>query len=171
MDKGYIHLYTGNGKGKTTAAFGLAVRAACAGKSVYIGQFVKDMEYSETRISGYIPLIKVEQLGKGCFITEAPTEMDKEVAEQSLEKCGKLLKDGSYDVIILDEITIALYYKLLDEASVIEAVKNRAQHVEVVMTGRYAPDSLIELSDLVTEMKEIKHYYTQNVLSREGIDC
>lgn len=171
MDKGYIHLYTGNGKGKTTAAFGLAVRAACAGKSVYIGQFVKDMEYSETRISGCLPLIKVEQLGKGCFITESPTETDKKVAGQSLEKCAKLLKEGTYDVIILDEITIAIYYKLLDEASVIEAVKNRAENVEVVLTGRYAPDSLIELADLVTEMKEIKHYYTQNVLSREGIDC
>lgn len=76
MDKGYIHVYTGNGKGKTTAAFGLAVRSACAGKKVYIGQFIKDMAYSETAISTLLPQIKIEQLGKGCFIEKEPTLLD-----------------------------------------------------------------------------------------------
>lgn len=171
MSKGYVHIYTGNGKGKTTAAFGLAVRAACSGKRVFIGQFVKDMKYNETKIENYLPLITVEQFGKGCFINRLPTQEDKNAAGLALEKCSEILKEGKYDLVILDEINIAIYYELFHVEAVIDALKTRDNGVEVVLTGRYAPDSLIAMADLVTEMKEVKHYYSQGVLSRDGIDC
>ncbi len=171
MNKGYVHLYTGNGKGKTTAAFGLALRAACAGKKVYIGQFVKDMKYSETRIVDFMPNIVIEQLGVGCFISKDPTERDRLIATEALEKCANILKSEHYDLVVLDEINIALYYNLIDVERVITAIKDRKKSIEVVLTGRYAPEKLIELADLVTEMREIKHYYSQGVLSREGFDC
>ncbi|HAS73812.1 MAG TPA: cob(I)yrinic acid a,c-diamide adenosyltransferase [Clostridiales bacterium UBA8960] len=171
MEKGYVHVYTGNGKGKTTAAFGLALRAAMAGKKVYIGQFIKDMKYSETGISELLPNITIEQLGRGCFIVSPPEEEDKKYAELALKKCGEILSSGEYDLVVLDEINIAFYYNLIDPVAVIEHIKSRADHVEVAITGRYAPESIIEMADLVTEMCEIKHYYKQGVLSRKGIDC
>lgn len=170
MSKGYVHIYTGNGKGKTTAAFGLAVRAACSGKKVYIGQFVKDMKYNETKIEKYLPLITVEQLGRGCFIDKQPAHEDKSAAKEALNKCAEILKQGKYQLVILDEINIAIYYGLLDVQSVIEVIQQRDNDVEVVLTGRYAPESLIAIADVVTEMKEIKHYYYQGVLAREGIE-
>ena len=171
MGQGYVHIYTGNGKGKTTAAFGLAIRAACSGKNVYIGQFVKDMKYNETKIENYLSLITIEQLGNGCFINQLPTEQDKNVARLALEKCAKILKEGKYDLVVLDEINIAIYYKLFNVEAVIDALEKRDKRVEVVLTGRYAPELLINKGDLVTEMKEIKHYYREGVLSREGIEC
>lgn len=170
MEKGYIHIYTGNGKGKTTAAFGLAIRAALSGKKVFIGQFVKDMKYNETKIEKYLDNIEIKQLGRGCFIYENPEDIDKEIAKKGLNECGKLLSSGDYDLIILDEINIALYYKLFEVSDVIEVLNNRSEKTEVVLTGRYAPKELIEMADLVTEMVEVKHYYTQGILSRSGID-
>jgi cob(I)alamin adenosyltransferase len=169
--KGYIHIYTGNGKGKTTAAFGLAVRAAMSGKKVYIGQFVKGMAYSETKCSAYIPGIEIEQFGTTCYIDRNPDEEDVQRAKNGLEKCKSMMKSGDIDVVILDEITIAVYFKLLTDDEVLDALKVKAAHVEVVLTGRYASDLLIEAADLVSEIKEVKHYYRQGVLSREGIDC
>ena len=159
--KGYIHVYTGNGKGKTTAAFGLAVRALCAGKSVYIGQFVKSMRYNETKIGQLFDQVKIEQLGRGCFIGKDPEAIDIRMARDGLTRCATLLESGEYDVVILDELTID---------AVLNALNRRHPAVEVVVTGRYAPQELIDAADLVTEMREIKHYYTQGVLSRDGID-
>lgn len=171
MDKGYIHIYTGNGKGKTTAAFGLAIRAALSGKKVFIGQFVKDMEYNETKIVNYLDNIQIKQLGRGCFIYEDPEEIDKEIARKALNECGQYLASGQYDLVVLDEVNIALYYKLFEVGDLIEILKNKAEKTEVVLTGRYAPQELIDMADLVTEMVEVKHYYSQGVLSRDGIDC
>lgn len=177
MEKGYIHIYTGNGKGKTTAAFGLAIRALCAGKNVYIGQFVKSMKYNETRIEELLDgagegfgKVCIEQLGSGCFIDAQPTERDKALAREGLNRCARILAGAEYDVVILDELTIALYFRLLTTDAVIEALQHRAGQVEVVITGRYAPQELIDLADLVTDMHEVKHYYTAGVLSRDGID-
>ena len=170
-DKGYIHLYTGDGKGKTTAAIGLAVRAAYAGKKVYIGQFVKGMKYHEVYMEEDLPNIKIEQYGKDCFIENEPTEEDLKRAEKGLEKISKIMSEGSYDLVILDELTIALYFKLFSLEDVIEAIENKDPQVELVITGRYAPEELIELADLVTEMKQIKHYYDdQDVMARDGIE-
>lgn len=171
MDKGYIHVYTGNGKGKTTAAFGLALRAALSGKAVYIGQFVKDMKYNETKISDYLENIKIEQFGNGCFINRLPNDSDVLEANSALSKCKEILEKGTYDLVILDEVTIALYFKLFSIDELINVIRSRKGNVEVVVTGRYAPKELIDIADLVTDMVEVKHYYnTQGVESREGIE-
>lgn len=170
MDKGYIHIYTGNGKGKTTAALGLGLRAVSAGKKVYFGQFVKGMKYSEVDSMNFIPNIEFEQYGKDCFIYNLPTDDDIQRAKEGLKKISKILESGIYDIVVLDELNIAIYFKLLDVNEVIEAIENRAPHVEVIITGRYAKKELIEIADLVTEMQEIKHYYTKGVENRKGID-
>ena len=167
---GYLHVYTGDGKGKTTAAFGLAVRALCAGQSVYIGQFVKSMRSNETKIEGIFDRMRIEQLGRGCFIGHDPEPADVGMAREGLARCRALLVSGEYDLVILDELTIALYYRLLTVDEVLDALRARHPSVEVVVTGRYAPQELVDEADLVTEMREVKHYYTQGVLSREGID-
>ena len=176
-NRGYIHVYTGNGKGKTTAAFGLALRALCAGKSVYVGQFVKSMKYNETKIerlfNGLDPTcgrIRIEQLGRGCFIGKAPEPIDAEAADKGWKHCAALLRSGEYDVVILDELTIALHFGLLSTAVVLDVLRNRYPAVEVVITGRYAPQALLDAADLVTEMRDVKHYYTQGIQSRDGID-
>lgn len=169
-DKGYIHVYTGNGKGKSTAAFGLALRALCAGKRVYIAQFVKSMKYNETKITELCSNIQIEQFGRGCFITSEPQKEDIEQAQLGLEKCQDILAASTYDVVILDELTIALYFKLITIEQAVTLLQNRNPAIEVVVTGRYAPQELINIADLVTDMQEVKHYYTQGVLSRDGID-
>jgi len=167
---GYLHVYTGNGKGKTTAAFGLAVRALCFGKKVYIGQFIKGMKYHEVNIEEKFEGVKIEQYGEDCMINRSPEEEDFKRAKIGLETIKSVLESGEYDLVILDEVTIALYYKLIDEKDLIDILNARAENVEVVITGRYASDEIMELADLVTEMKEIKHYYKKGVLSRAGID-
>ena len=168
--KGYIQVYTGNGKGKTTAAFGLALRAAMAGKKVFIGQFVKGMPYSELKMPDFIKNIEIRQYGADCFIVKAPTEHDIKIAKDGLAEMSKILKEGRHDVVIMDEANIALFYKLFSVEELLEAVNSRAEGVEVVITGRYAPQELIDAADLVTEMKEIKHYYTKGVEARTGIE-
>lgn len=170
MEKGYIHIYTGDGKGKTTAAFGLAVRALCAGKSVFIGQFVKSMKYNETRITEKFDKVTIEQFGNGCMLTREATEEDSRAAHEGLSRCREILSSQTYDVVILDELTIALYLGLLELDDILQLLKNKRPATELVVTGRYAPQELIDVVDLVTEMREIKHYYTQGVLSRDGID-
>ena len=170
MEKGYIQLYTGNGKGKTTAALGLALRAICAGKSVYIGQFIKGMDYSELRAIEYLPNLTIEQFGRDCFIYKDPTDEDIKAANEGLEKIGRLLKNSPYDLIVLDELNIALYYNLFSLEEVLELLNARDKTKEILITGRYAPEDLIEISDLVTEMQEIKHYYNQGVEARKGIE-
>ena len=167
-EKGFVHIYTGNGKGKTTAALGLAMRAAGAGKKVFIGQFVKGMHYSELDLR--IQNIEIKQYGADCFIYKDPTENDIKIARDGLAEMADILKSGKYDVVIMDEACIALYYKLFSFEELWKAVSQRAEHVEVVITGRYAPDALIEKADLVTEMKEIKHYYTKGIQARTGIE-
>ena len=168
--KGYIHIYTGNGKGKTTASIGLAVRAALAGKKVYIGQFVKGMEYSELKLEQYLPNIEFHQFGRDCFIYKEPTEEDILAANNGLKICKKILEQGEHDLVILDELNIALYYKLFEIEDVINMLNHRKKNVEVIITGRYAPKGLIDMADLVTEMVEIKHYYNNGIEARKGIE-
>ena len=177
MDQGYIQVYTGDGKGKTTAAFGLAVRALCAGKSVYVGQFVKSMKYHETRIEELFSTagesfgcIRIEQLGRGCFIDKNPEAVDIEMAHEGLRRCADYMRSGEYDVVILDELCIALHFGLLRLDEVLGVLAQRNPHTEVVITGRKAPQGLIDVADVVTEMREIKHYYHEGVLSRDVIE-
>mmetsp|Transcript_48960 Transcript_48960/g.59052 ORF Transcript_48960/g.59052 Transcript_48960/m.59052 type:complete len:189 (-) Transcript_48960:45-611(-) len=177
-EKGYVHIYTGDGKGKTTAAFGLAVRALMAGKRVFIGQFVKSMKYHETKLEEYLEGLTIKQYGNGCFIYKnEPTQEDKTMAVEGLAEIERLLAaqsktvDNKYDMIILDEVTIALRYKLLDIDRVVRVIRERNPSVEVVLTGRGAPEELIQIGDVVTEMRAIKHYYEeQGVLARDGIE-
>ena len=172
MKQGYLQIYTGNGKGKTTAAMGLALRAAGAGLQVYIGQFVKDMKYSEVRLMEQVlPQITIELLGKGCFIDRPPEEGDRQAAQEGLDHVAQLMKSGQYDVMILDEISIAISMGLLEEEAVLALLESKPPQVELVLTGRYMPEKLLAKADLITEMKEIRHYYaTRGLLARDGIE-
>lgn len=171
MSKGYIHIYTGNGKGKTTAALGLALRAVGAGKRVFVAQFVKGMKYSEVDIiNNRFDEIEIRQYGLDCFIFNAPTDADIEAAREGLNEVKSILCNPSYDLVILDEANIALYYNLFGVNELIDALRSRNDNMEVVITGRYAPEKLIEYADLVTEMKEVKHYYNNGVEARKGIE-
>lgn len=170
MGKGYVQVYTGNGKGKTTASLGLAVRAFLAGKKVFFGQFVKGMEYSELSLEEYLPGFKIHQFGRDCFIYNEPTAKDIEVAINGLEVFREVLKSGEYDLVVLDELNIALYYNLFSVEEAVEVIEGRAPHVEVIITGRYAPEEILNIADLITEMKEVKHYYNDGVMARKGIE-
>jgi cob(I)alamin adenosyltransferase len=167
----YVHVYTGNGKGKTTAAIGLAIRAAGAGLKVLFAQFVKGMKYSEINtLERFDDAITIKQFGRGCFIVREAEAEDIKIAGEGLNEIREDLSCGKYDLVILDEACIALYYKLFAVEQLIDIVRQRNEKVEVVITGRYAPDELIEFADLVTEMKEIRHYYNKGVDARDGIE-
>jgi cob(I)alamin adenosyltransferase len=169
--KGYIQVYTGNGKGKTTAAFGLAMRAVGASMKVFIAQFVKGKMYSEIRTSQqYLPAIVIKQYGLGCFIEKVPTKKDILAARKGLEEVKQIISKEEYDLVILDEVFIALFYQLFSVQELIKMIKTKPAKLELVLTGRYAPKEIIEIADLVTEMKEIKHYYNQGIEAREGIE-
>jgi len=168
--QGMVHVYTGNGKGKTTAAFGLAVRAVGAEKNVYIAQFVKGMKYSELNSLAKIEKIEIKQYGLNYFINGKAEQEDIEAARKGLAEVTEILKSGEYELVILDEANIAVYYQLFSAAELIEVIEKRAPEVEVVITGRYAQDKIIEYADLVTEMKEIKHYYKKGIKARVGIE-
>ncbi|MCT4593877.1 MAG: cob(I)yrinic acid a,c-diamide adenosyltransferase [Anaeromicrobium sp.] len=171
MSKGCIHVYTGNGKGKTTAALGIIMRAYGAGKKVFLGQFIKSMEYSEIKTLKLLEShIKVKLFGNGCFLIREPNEDDIKSAYEGIDYILNIYKENKYDIIILDEINIAIYLKLLKEKDVLKLIDEKPDNIELILTGRYAPDSIIKKADLVTEMKEIKHYYTQGIPNREGID-
>lgn len=168
--KGYVQVYTGNGKGKTTAALGLAVRALGAGKKVFIGQFAKSKHYSELEtIDKLLKNITIKQYGMGCFIFEKPKEEDILAAQKGLKEIIEVIKSDEYDMIILDEANIAIHYNLFGADELIDAISKRNQRTEIVITGRYATPEIIDFADLVTEMKEIKHYY-QGVQARVGIE-
>ncbi|NLJ15027.1 MAG: cob(I)yrinic acid a,c-diamide adenosyltransferase [Ignavibacteria bacterium] len=172
IEKGCIHIYTGNGKGKTTAAFGLALRAIGNNKEVFIGQFIKSMIYSEVKAAEkYLPYIEIQQFGKGCLIDRVPEKEDINDAYKGLEKMQNVLQSDNFDVVIFDEVTIPIYFNLLNSNDLLNVLKHKKDRTEIIITGRYAPPELIEIADLVTEMVEVKHYYNQGVLSRKGIDC
>jgi len=165
-----IHVYTGSGKGKTTAAIGAAIRAAGAGMNIFIAQFVKGMHYSELEILQKLPNIAIEQFGRDCFIKKEPTQADIDAAQKGWEKIKAIFKQDKYDMVILDELCIALYYNLISLDEVMNLLKNTDKKTEIIITGRYAPKELIELADLVTEMGEIKHYYNDGIQARKGIE-
>lgn len=167
---GCIHLYTGNGKGKTTAAMGLALRAVGAGKRIFIAQFVKGMHYSELDVMERFPEIKLKQYGLDCFIVNQPTQQDIDAARKGLEAVSVIITQNKYDMVILDELCIALYYHLFEIDQVLAILKAKPVEMEIVMTGRYAPQELFEVADLVTEMTEIKHYYNKGIQARKGIE-
>jgi len=171
--KGYIQVYTGDGKGKTTAALGLALRAAGYKHKVYIGQFLKGQEYGELLSAKKLsPYVTIEQFGRKGFIhvTKDPDEEDIKRAKRGLKKCLEAMLSRKYRIIILDEINVAVDLNLITEEEVHEFLDKRPEDVEIILTGRYAPPSFLKRADLVTEMKEKKHYYKKGVKAREGIE-
>ena len=177
MEKGFIHIYTGNGKGKTTAALGLALRAVGAGKSVYIGQFIKKGNYSEIKTLNILSetlknrqKITVEQFGTGRFITGNADAVEKESEHAGYEKVLNILKNNEYDIVIIDEAVTAHSLGLITDAEIETLISIKNRESELVLTGRGLADFLREKADLVTEMKEIKHYYNEGIGGREGIE-
>jgi cob(I)alamin adenosyltransferase len=172
LGKGYLQVYTGDGKGKTTAALGLALRAAGAGLRVFIAQFVKGMHYHELdALKRFDDLVTVRQYGRDCFIRRDPEQADINAARAGLEEVRELLAgDAPPDVLVLDEANIATHYGLFSVGELLEVIDSRPAGVEVVVTGRRAAPELLEKADLVTEMKEIRHYYAEGVQARDGIE-
>jgi cob(I)alamin adenosyltransferase len=169
--QGFVQVYTGDGKGKTTAALGLALRAAGAGFKVYIGQFIKNADYSElTILHRLADVITVEQYGRGCFLLTEPDPADIDAARRGLAALRAAMASGAFDLVIADEILVAFALGLLGEDDLLAILAGRPGSVELVLTGRGAPASIIARADLVTEMQSVKHYYDQGVLARKGIE-
>lgn len=171
MRKGYIQVYTGTGKGKTTAALGLAIRAAGAGHRVYFAQFVKKRVCSEHKALGrFSDLITVEQFGTGFLKGRERTQEEMEAARIGLDKIALAISSSAYDVVILDEINVAVHAGLVDADRLLGILDAKPPLVEIVLTGRYADPRIVGKADLVTEMREIKHYMQKGVKARTGIE-
>ncbi|UCD81248.1 MAG: cob(I)yrinic acid a,c-diamide adenosyltransferase [Desulfobacterales bacterium] len=169
---GYVQVYTGDGKGKTTAAIGLALRAAGAGLKVFVAQFVKSDKYSEINVlERFSDLITCRLYGSGCWLQGQPNEEDVRLAGAGLEEVRRVVAAGRHDVVILDEANIATHFGLLAVDDLLALIDLKPAGVELIFTGRKADPRLIERADLVSEMREIKHYYQKGVLARKGIDC
>lgn len=146
------------------------MRATGAGKNVYIAQFVKGMRYSEIKTLEKFDNIKVEQFGLKCFIKDVPTQADIDAAVEGLNKVKEVIVSNKYDIVIMDEANIAVFFKLFSVEDLLDVISLKPENVELVITGRYAEDKLLEKADLVTEMKEIKHYYNNGINARKGIE-
>lgn len=173
MDKGYVQVYTGNGKGKTTCMLGMTLRACGAGKRIYIGQFIKNDNYSEIKaIRQYLPQVTVEQYGNGrCLIRKGEgSPEDIESARKGCERALSVLASRQNDIVILDEINVAVFLELLNESDLLALIESRPPETELILTGRYAAQAVVDKADLVTEMTEIKHYYQQGVTAHMGIE-
>ena len=170
MEKGYIQIYTGNGKGKTTASMGLALRAAGAGLKVFIVQFLKKGDYSEIKALSRFENITIEQFGQGRFVKGKPSDEDLAACRQGYRKLCTLLEEGEHDLVIAEEGNVAFMYEMVSETEMLALMDLKPDHVELVFTGRGAGRKMIERADLVTEVKEIKHYYKKGVKARTGIE-
>lgn len=168
---GYVHVYTGDGKGKTTAAFGLALRAAGAGLRVFIGQFVKGMRYSELdALERFSDCVEVRQYGRGCFIRRTPSGEDIAAARHGLDDARRVFAAGSHRLVILDEVNIATHFGLFSVEELLALIEAKPANVELVITGRRADPRVIERADLVTDMRQVKHYYSRGIQARQGIE-
>jgi cob(I)alamin adenosyltransferase len=168
--RGYVQVYTGNGKGKTTAAIGLAVRALGAGIKVFFGQFLKSGDYSETSVLLNLENLVLRQYGVGGFINRKPSNEDIAEAIRGVEDARAALRSGEYGLVILDEINVAQSLGLITIDDVMSLVRDRHKMTELVLTGRNASDELMASADLVTEMRQIKHYFANGVKARKGIE-
>ena len=167
----YIQVYTGDGKGKTTAALGLILRAVGAGWRVLFGQFLKNGNFSEIKALKKLgDQVTIRQYGSGKFIKGKPSEKEIEIARVGLSEIMQVMEEGRYDLIVLDEINVAVHLGLIPVESIINLLEKRPQDVELVFTGRWAPKEITEQADLVTEMRMIKHYFSKGIRAREGIE-
>jgi len=171
LSKGYIHVYTGPGKGKTTAALGLGLRASGARLKVHMVQFMKGRRYSEIDALEKIPSFTVSQHGRDEFVNkDNPKQVDIDMAQEGFRYAKDIIKKEKYDMVILDEINVAVDFNLISLEDVLKLLKDKPEKLELVLTGRYAHPDVIKYADLVTEMLEIKHPYQKGVMSRKGID-
>lgn len=170
--KGIVQIYTGNGKGKTTAAFGQALRAIGQGYRVCVIQFMKGRKYGEF-LAGekYLPNLTIHLAGLDSFVMrEKPAPLDIELARQGLALARKAIASGDYDMVILDEINVAADFQLIPLEEVIDLVKSKPAAVDLILTGRYAPPEVIALADTVSEIREVRHHYNAGVKERAGIE-
>jgi len=169
--QGYVQVYTGDGKGKTTASLGLSLRAAGAGLRVYIAQFIKSGDYSEIKaLKRFDDLITIEQFGLGRFIKGRPSDADIQAGAEGIAKLKKVFAEGRYDVVIAEEGNAAVACGLFPVDTLLEIIAARPESVELVITGRGAAPEVIARADLVTDMQAVKHYYEQGVAARVGIE-
>lgn len=170
---GLVHVYTGNGKGKTTAALGLALRAVGHGWRVYMLQFMKGSKnYGEIiAAEKYLPGFTIVQSGLETFVNkENPAREDLNLALAGLELAKKVIMENQYDLVILDEINVALDFKLIPLEEVVQLIKNKPASMELVLTGRYAPKEIISLGNVISDITLIEHPYYHGVAAREGIE-
>jgi cob(I)alamin adenosyltransferase len=169
--QGRIQVYTGNGKGKTTASLGLALRAVGAGKKIFIGQFLKSGDYSEIKaLKKFADQIKVEHYGLGHFVKGHPDQQDIEAGIKGYKRVTRIIEKGEHDIVILDEGNVAVKYNIFSEQDLLDLLDKRPDHVEIIVTGRGATQAIMEKADLVVEMKNIKHYFDKGVEARVGIE-
>jgi len=171
-DRGLVMVITGNGKGKTTAAFGQALRAIGQNYNVFVLQFMKGRKYGEfIAAEKYLPRLTIRMSGLDSFVMrDNPAAVDIELAKKGLDTARKAIMSGKYDMVILDEINVALDFKLITLKEVIDLIKNKPPAVNLILTGRYAPEGIIKLADTVSEVKEIKHHYAAGIKDRAGIE-
>jgi cob(I)alamin adenosyltransferase len=170
--KGLVQIFTGDGKGKTSAALGIVLRALGHGLRVYFVFFMKgDYPYGERNILSQLPNVTMASFGSGKFINPADIKPEEtEQARQALAAAREAMLSGNYDLVVLDEVNLAVAWKLVELNEMIQLVKDKPQNVELILTGRQADTELIKLADLVTEMVKIKHPYDEGVRARKGID-
>ncbi len=170
--RGMVQIYTGNGKGKTTAALGLACRASGQQKKILMVQFMKGkVNYGELRSAKKLPGLTIRQFGRPSFVDKKnPVPADIKGAQLAMEFARKAFHSAKYDIIILDELNVALDFKLICLKEVLDLIATKPEKLELIITGRYAHPQVIKLADLVSEVKEVKHYYKQGVPARKGIE-
>ena len=171
-NKGLVFVYTGNGKGKTTAAMGQALRAVGHGLKVLVIQFMKGKKYGEViACEKFLPAITICPCGLDSFVMSGnPAPVDIDLAQQGLNLARNALSSGEYNMVILDEINVALDFGLVSVNDVVEMIRGKAANVDVVLTGRYAPPEIIEIADTVSEVNEVKHHYSTGLKERAGIE-
>jgi cob(I)alamin adenosyltransferase len=171
MKNGFIHVYTGNGKGKTTAALGLAMRAAGAGLRVFFAQFVKGQDYSELHsFARMADRITLRQYGAVEFVLGCGTDDDARLAARGLVETRQAIASHEYDVVVMDEVNMAVFLGLIPLEDLMAILNGKPEQVELVITGRYAAPQVLAKADLVTEMREVKHYYHSGIIARPGIE-
>ena len=171
FEKGNVHIYTGSGKGKTTAAIGLGIRASGADNKVYMIQFMKGRRYSELDALEQIPNFKFKQCGRDEFVSkENPDQIDINLAREGFEHAKNIILSNKYDMLILDELNVAVDYNLIPKDEVLKLIMEKPEKLELILTGRYAHTEFVKIADVVTEMLEIKHPYQSGIMARKGID-
>ena len=172
MEKGYIQVYTGNGKGKTTASIGLSIRAAGAGFKVLIVQFMKQGDYSEIKaLKRFSDLITVRQFGAGGWVRGEPSEKERVLAREGYALLKEALSSGAYEMVVIEEGNLAVKYGLITLEEMLGLMEMKPQATELIITGRDAHEEVIKRADLVSKIEPVKHYYTdQGVKARVGIE-